>query len=204
MSDTPAPHHGRAEETRQRLLHTAEHLFAADGYDATRVRAISREAGVADGLLYHHFPGGKQALLQTLLKERCRVIIAGFDAHITSLRNLPIADALERIYTHANDVLTSHITFFRIMSRERTARALAEYEQSMALFQQRGGWFPAMLAERAAAGEIAAMDYTCAAELVQALIMNHVVFTLAGFRGPLSDSSHRRRLAAYQAELWHT
>lgn len=46
----------QAEETRQLLVSVARRLFAERGYAATSIEDIIREAGVARGALYHHFP----------------------------------------------------------------------------------------------------------------------------------------------------
>ncbi len=55
---------GRA--TRERLVSTARELFGRDGYEATSVEAVLREAGVARGSLYHHFQN-KEALFDAVL-----------------------------------------------------------------------------------------------------------------------------------------
>jgi AcrR family transcriptional regulator len=57
---------GRA--TRERLLDTARELFGRDGYDATSIEAVLRQAGVARGSLYHHFEN-KPALFDAVLDE---------------------------------------------------------------------------------------------------------------------------------------
>jgi AcrR family transcriptional regulator len=48
-------------DSRSRILATALHLFAARGAAATSLREVAREAGVAPGLVVHHF-GGKDGL----------------------------------------------------------------------------------------------------------------------------------------------
>ncbi len=57
-----------ADVTRQRLLQAALKVFSREGYDASRIDAIAKEAGVTRGALYHHF-GGKAALYNTLVDE---------------------------------------------------------------------------------------------------------------------------------------
>lgn len=59
----------QAEKTKQKLLATAKSLFSKNGYNGTSVRAISHQAELADGLLYHYFPGGKKELFQTIVAE---------------------------------------------------------------------------------------------------------------------------------------
>lgn len=52
----------QGEETRARLIRAAVALYQTRGYHATGVAAILDAAGVPKGSMYHHFPGGKQAL----------------------------------------------------------------------------------------------------------------------------------------------
>lgn len=53
--------------TRQRILESASRLFHEQGFAATGVAAILREAGVNSGSLYHFFPN-KEALLAEVLE----------------------------------------------------------------------------------------------------------------------------------------
>jgi len=57
MTDTP---------TRQKLVEAAMRLFHEQGYAATGVATILRDAGVNSGSLYHYFPT-KEALLHGVL-----------------------------------------------------------------------------------------------------------------------------------------
>ena len=59
----------QAAATRRKLLDSAGKLFAQNGYKGTSVRSINRNVGVADGLLYHYFPGGKEEIFMTIVKE---------------------------------------------------------------------------------------------------------------------------------------
>lgn len=64
------PHESHAPDaqgTRERLLATAFRLFHEQGYHATGVATILREAGVNAGSLYHFFPS-KEALLIGVLE----------------------------------------------------------------------------------------------------------------------------------------
>jgi AcrR family transcriptional regulator len=69
---TPPPTPPPAEEahersTRDRIVETAMRLFHEQGYHATGVATILREAGVNSGSLYHYF-AGKEALLTAVLE----------------------------------------------------------------------------------------------------------------------------------------
>lgn len=65
---TAAPDAG-ADDTRARILDSAESLFAQHGFDATPTAQIADTAGVAKGLLFYYFPR-KIDVLRTLLAER--------------------------------------------------------------------------------------------------------------------------------------
>lgn len=56
----------RNEETKNKLLDTAARLFHEQGFSATGVATILREAGVNSGSLYHFF-SSKEALLKGVL-----------------------------------------------------------------------------------------------------------------------------------------
>ncbi|MGW4963485.1 TetR/AcrR family transcriptional regulator [Nonomuraea sp. NPDC004186] len=68
-----------AAETRERLLKAAAEVFAARGYDGTRVADIAAAAGVSNGALYAHF-GSKAELLVAALRAHGRRILAGLFA----------------------------------------------------------------------------------------------------------------------------
>jgi AcrR family transcriptional regulator len=55
-----------SESTRQRILRTAFQLFHEQGYHATGVSTILREAGVNPGSMYHAFPGKEAVLIGVL------------------------------------------------------------------------------------------------------------------------------------------
>jgi AcrR family transcriptional regulator len=55
-------------EKRARLLEAARSLFSARGYAATTTAQLAREAGVAEGTVFHHFPS-KRALLAAVAAE---------------------------------------------------------------------------------------------------------------------------------------
>ena len=61
------------------ILATASRLFAEKGYSQTTTAEIAREAGVAEGTLYHHF-GSKDAIFLTLFDETMEGYLAGIEA----------------------------------------------------------------------------------------------------------------------------
>lgn len=59
--------------TRERLLDTAERLFAEQGFDGTSLRQITREAGVNLAAIHYHF-GSKDALIDAVFDRLIRPI----------------------------------------------------------------------------------------------------------------------------------
>jgi AcrR family transcriptional regulator len=69
-----------SDTTRSRaILATASRLFASRGYSQTTTAEIAREAGVAEGTLYHHF-GSKDGIFLTLFDETMEGYLAGIEA----------------------------------------------------------------------------------------------------------------------------
>ncbi|WP_110513305.1 TetR/AcrR family transcriptional regulator [Herpetosiphon llansteffanensis] len=72
-----------AQQTRQRILLSARHLFALQGFEALSLRDIASHADVTHGLLRHHF-GSKEAIWQA-------VVDAALADYLAAL--LPLVDA---------------------------------------------------------------------------------------------------------------
>ncbi len=81
----------RSEETRLKILASAEVLFARQGYDATGVQDICRSAELSKGAFYHHFPS-KLAVFQALLENWLSQLDAQLDHASTGSRD--VAEAL--------------------------------------------------------------------------------------------------------------
>jgi TetR/AcrR family fatty acid metabolism transcriptional regulator len=60
------------------ILATASRLFAEKGYSQATTAEIAREAGVAEGTLYHHF-GSKDGIFLTLFDETMEGFLSGIE-----------------------------------------------------------------------------------------------------------------------------
>jgi AcrR family transcriptional regulator len=69
-------------ETTARLVAAARAAFRAEGYAAASMDALCAEAGVTRGALYHHF-GGKEGLLEAVVRQIDAEIVARLDAEET-------------------------------------------------------------------------------------------------------------------------
>jgi AcrR family transcriptional regulator len=67
--DGPARRTRRSEETRERILAAAIEVFARRGLHGARVADIAEAAGIAYGLVYHHFRN-KEEILAAIYSER--------------------------------------------------------------------------------------------------------------------------------------
>jgi AcrR family transcriptional regulator len=82
----PKTRHTRdAGQKRDEIVAAARRLFLAEGYDATGMARIAREAGVAPNTLYWYFDD-KDALLITLLDE----LVAEALAEYATVQALPL------------------------------------------------------------------------------------------------------------------
>jgi AcrR family transcriptional regulator len=68
MNPEPAPDLLPAAPSRQRILTSALELFANQGFGSTSVKAIARQAGVSQGLMYTYFTS-KDDLLRAIFHE---------------------------------------------------------------------------------------------------------------------------------------
>jgi TetR/AcrR family transcriptional regulator, fatty acid metabolism regulator protein len=64
-----------ADAKRRLILDAAVKVFARQGYDASRVGDVAKEAGVAYGLVYHYF-GSKEAVLEEVFREQWGRLLA--------------------------------------------------------------------------------------------------------------------------------
>ena len=97
----------RTRETRERIFQAAIAHSEKQGLDRTSMAQIARQAGVASGTLYHHFPD-KRALLIALSEEQADRIALGepSDLRIANLTADPrtfLLGLLQRVYARLRD-----------------------------------------------------------------------------------------------------
>lgn len=81
------------DQRRHRILQAAQELFAARGYDGASAEAIAEEAGVAKGLIFHHF-GSKAGLYLAAVGDAATRISTAFFQDFAS----PDPDLFQRLY----------------------------------------------------------------------------------------------------------
>jgi AcrR family transcriptional regulator len=106
-----------AEVTRERILKSAERLFAERGYDGTSIRAIVAKARVNQAAINYHFVG-KDGLYREVLRAAFRALTAHQVAHARESKALSREAALLEFVRGqlrpltARDGLSRHIRIF--------------------------------------------------------------------------------------------
>jgi AcrR family transcriptional regulator len=135
------------EEKRRLILAAAVRVFAREGFHTSRVGAVTTEAGVAHGLLYHYF-SSKDELLETIFRET-------WSALLTALREVeesgePATEQLRLVAAIVLRTWRRDPDLVRVLVREVTrsphlgqevdeiAQAFAAIERIVARGQERG------------------------------------------------------------------
>jgi AcrR family transcriptional regulator len=93
MSAPPASRAARQEQTRAALIATAERMFIENGYHATSLDAIAREAGFTKGAVYANFDA-KEDLFLAVYERRSERFAK---ATLVSIREHGAAEAIHRL-----------------------------------------------------------------------------------------------------------
>jgi TetR/AcrR family transcriptional regulator, fatty acid metabolism regulator protein len=148
-----------AERKQEQILHAAVRVFARQGYEATRVGDIAKEAGVAYGLVYHYY-GSKDAVLEAVFREAWGRLLAA-----VALAEETGADAPEQLSLVVKIVLRAwrdDPDLVRLLVREITrsphiqdeldeiSQAFASLERIIRRGQDEGTFRPALEARNAA------------------------------------------------------
>jgi AcrR family transcriptional regulator len=91
--------HSASGSRRERIVEAALDLFAAKGFDRTSTKEIARAAGVAEGLIFHHFDS-KESLLAALFETR-RSYFSDLQALSSEPPDLPAEQVLTQMATEA-------------------------------------------------------------------------------------------------------
>ncbi|MFC7480194.1 TetR/AcrR family transcriptional regulator [Luedemannella flava] len=80
---------------RQQILDAARACFLHNGFHATSMNDVVREAGLSIGAVYRYFPS-KNDLIMALAEQVIGQIMAGFDEIVATEPPLPLQDAVGR------------------------------------------------------------------------------------------------------------
>lgn len=103
----------KGERTRRRLLEHAVRRFADDGYRATSVSAIAREAGLTQAAVYAYF-ANKEALFEAAVDLDAAELIAGARDRLDEA--LPLVDLLPGLLLHLRLGVEEHRLARRVLA----------------------------------------------------------------------------------------
>lgn len=105
----------RSARTRERILGAAVDVFARHGFHGARVADIAEEAGIAYGLVYHHFRN-KDEILAAIFSERWARYMRWLDE--VAAASAPFADKLRRILHFLVDAYRHEPALMTVMINE--------------------------------------------------------------------------------------
>lgn len=140
-------------EARERILDTAEQLFAKHGVDGVSLRAINAAAGVGPSILHYHF-GNIETLLETIIARRMDELMTQRRAMLQQLReagNASVREVIEAMVlplaTYAIEHSDSGVRYVQLLARlyadrnpileAAAATRLAEGQQMMSTLLQK-------------------------------------------------------------------
>lgn len=194
----------QAAATRKKLLESARQIFAEKGYKGASVRAINRNVNLADGLLYHYFPGGKKEIFQAVIEENKKEIFLAIDRlKKDAYLELPLAQLLERIYQSFVDLIDARIDIVRMFFREKDIHEFISKEQIMSMIGAKDPWIDDLLRKKYEMHEVRKMDFEIAAMEVRSILINHTIIKVAtDCQSILEQPEHRKRIIDYQVSIW--
>ncbi len=110
---------GRGKHTLDKLLRSAEAVFAERGFEMTSVSQICRHAGVAQGTFYLYF-ANKEDVFVRLVKDLEERLLARLEAAVPP--SAPPKDKLFHAYEAFLDFLTENERMFRIFREAEFVR----------------------------------------------------------------------------------
>ncbi|HEX6699226.1 MAG TPA: TetR/AcrR family transcriptional regulator [Gaiellaceae bacterium] len=129
---------GGPEDKRRLILDAAVRVFAREGYHDARVGDISKEAGVAYGLVYHYFTS-KEAVLEAVFRETWGLMLTAIRG--VEERGGPAPDQLRRVCAIVLRSWRDDPDLVRVLVREvarspQIQREIDEIEQAFAALER--------------------------------------------------------------------
>jgi len=147
MPKTPQQFEGIREEKKALIMRTAMELFATNGFHATTISSIAKEAGISKGLLYNYFESKEElikAIIYSGLENIDRLIDPDKDGILTG-------DEMEFLLTRFFDMLQNDTSFWKLyftlfvqqpiikLVQEKLTKSLTNYINLLAdYFESRG------------------------------------------------------------------
>jgi len=194
----------QAEETKKKLLESALVLFSEQGYSKSSIRGLARMAGLSDGILYHHFPKGKQEILAVLLTQGVQQAMAHLNSMNQNLSQAPLNVVLDALCEMCVQLFSQHRALLKIILRESESMQLSEIHVISQLFEGRQQWLAALLEQRSQQGQIRQMDFMLAAQQFMAMNIQYGMTGLLNLNigCDIADAEQRQRMIDHTLKLW--
>ena len=162
------PHQQRVDQTRERILAAALHLFTRHGYDATAVAEICSAAQVSKGAFYHHFLS-KQAAFLALMEEWLTsldgIIVDAARAGTSAPERLAV---MAGMFEHASSTAAGHLPMFLEFWRQ-AAKEPEVWQATVEPYRRFRGAFAQVVADGVAEGSLRPVDPELVGQLLVAL-----------------------------------
>ena len=142
---------GNKTPTEERIVRTAERLFAQRGFASTGMRAIAKAAQVSIGAIYHHFKS-KEDILERIIRDeldRRRQVVAELKA-----AGLPVKDQIQKMVEMHFSLLKDKRNSARLFFRERFDPSFSLRTRIQELYDEVAIFIAEVIGEGIAAGEI--------------------------------------------------
>jgi AcrR family transcriptional regulator len=148
------------ESTRERLLSSAEALFAEKGFEGTSVRELAARAGCNLSLIHYYF-GSKEGLLTELVRSKAGQAGALLEAAAAEAPDAPAA--VRAFVAFMIDFATENQAFLRMVFREVIGTPHPAFDAIRGRIQLNLGILDGLLAAGQDAGQLRAVDRPVAA-----------------------------------------
>ena len=140
-------------DTKEKILMTALHLFARDGYEAVSVRTIAEELGMTKGALYRHYKN-KRDIFDSIVERMIRI-----DGERAKAHQMPAEkyDTLPDAYENATvgNIQEYTVEQFRFWTEDDFA---SDFRKMLALEQYRSTEMAELYSQCIVAGPVAYME----------------------------------------------
>jgi len=163
----------QAIKTRLKIIKAALKHFAEHGLHGTNLKNISVDLGIADGLVYHYFPGGKEELYKVVTEEALKNISQDEIERKKQIDALPLEEALEQVYQYLLNIIETHRNELKLLLKK--AMNILENNPNFALnLDCNNKKIIRELEIRRDKGEITASNLQAASYMINSIFINYI------------------------------
>ncbi|WP_446897088.1 TetR/AcrR family transcriptional regulator [Clostridium sp. LBM24168] len=189
----------QAIKRKKQLLDSAKKLFAKNGYYNTPVRSITQSIGMADGLIYHYFSGGKIEILHTIFEEGYEILNKRVEETLNGINDeMTLNEIMVYFCKNLRETFKLDSDLIVIMFHEKDLLGKEINELLLHTFARIWSSINNLLKQRTENGEIEKLDFDMATHQFMATVfstvaMNHLA---ASMSQDSSDSCIKNLLTA--------